>query len=85
MFEIALRHSLVSPHNYLLAKVRENEQYGLGVTKYLNKHKVKVQGNLFYNRERDLSTQTDYNKYFFAVFARRALRQFISPRQEQLS
>lgn len=68
MFEIALRHSLVSPHNDLLAKVRENEQYGIGVSKYLNKHKVKVQGNIFYNRERDLSTQTDHNKYFFAAF-----------------
>jgi phosphate-selective porin OprO/OprP len=68
MFEIALRHSLVSPHNDLLAKVRENEQYGLGVSKYLNKHKVKLQGNVFYNRERDLSKQQDHNNYFFAVF-----------------
>ncbi len=68
MFEIALRHSLVSPHNDLLAKVRENEQYGLGVSKYLKKHKVKLQGNVFYNRERDLSKQQDHNNYFFAVF-----------------
>jgi phosphate-selective porin OprO/OprP len=68
MFEVALRHSLVSPHNDLLAKVRENEQYGLGVSKYLNKHKVKLQGNLFYNRERDLSKQENHNSYFFAVF-----------------
>lgn len=68
IFEIALRHSLVSPHNDLLAKVRENEQYGLGVSKYLNKHKVKLQGNVFYNRERDLSKQQDHNNYFFAVF-----------------
>jgi hypothetical protein len=34
----------------------------------LNKHKVKVQGNLFYNRERDLSKQENHNSYFFAVF-----------------
>lgn len=68
MFEVALRHSLVSPHRDVLARVRENEQYGLGVTKYLNKHKVKVQGNLFYNRERDLSKQENHNNYFFAVF-----------------
>ncbi|MES2512641.1 MAG: porin [Bacteroidota bacterium] len=68
MFEIALRHSLVSPHNDLLARVRENQQYGLGISKYLNKHKLKVQGNLFYNRERDLSKQEDHNTYFFAVF-----------------
>lgn len=68
MFEFALRHSLLSPHQDLLSKVRENEQYGVGVTKYLNKHKFKVQGNLFFNRERDLSKQEDHNKYFFAVF-----------------
>lgn len=67
MFEIALRHSLVSPHNDLLSKVRENEQYGVGVSKYLNKHKLKVQANLFYNRERDLSKQEDHNSYYFAV------------------
>lgn len=66
--EIALRHSLVSPHHDVMARVRQNEQYGLGVSKYLNRHKVKLQGNIFYNRERDLSTQTDHNRYFFAVF-----------------
>jgi phosphate-selective porin OprO/OprP len=65
--EIALRHSLVSPHHDVLAKVRENEQYGIGLTKYLNKHKVKIQGNLFYNRERDLSKQENHNRYFFGV------------------
>ncbi|MES2565756.1 MAG: porin [Bacteroidota bacterium] len=67
MFEIALRHSLISPHNDLLLKVRENEQYGVGVSKYLNKHKLKVQGNLFYNRERDLNKQEEQNQYFFGV------------------
>lgn len=68
MWEIAARHSLVSPHHDVLSQVHENEQYGLGVTKYLNKHKVKVQGNVFYNRERDLALHKDMNKYFFAVF-----------------
>jgi len=67
-WEIAARHSLVSPHHDVLSSVKENEQYGLGVTKYLNKHKVKVQANVFYNRERDLLTNKDLNKYFFAVF-----------------
>ncbi|MDF2449129.1 MAG: phosphate-selective porin [Bacteroidota bacterium] len=65
--EIAARHSLVSPHNDLLAQVRENEQYGLGVSKYLYHHKVKIQGNVFYNRERNLYKQEDHNKYFFGV------------------
>jgi phosphate-selective porin OprO and OprP len=68
MWEVAARHSLVSPHKDVIASVKENEQYGLGVTKYINKHKVKIQGNLFYNRERDLKANKDLNKYFFAVF-----------------
>lgn len=66
--EIALRHALLSPHQDQIGKVRQTEQYGLGVTKYLNKHKVKVQGNVFYNSERDLLAQQDHNQYFFAVF-----------------
>lgn len=68
MWEIAVRHSLVSPHKDVLKIYFEVEQYGLGVSKYLNKHKVKIQGNVFYNRERDLSKNTNLNKYFFAVF-----------------
>lgn len=67
-WELALRHSLVSPHRDVLASFRENEQYGIGITKYLNKHKVKIQGNLFYNRERDLTKNQNQNSYFFAVF-----------------
>lgn len=66
-WEIAARHTLVSPHNDLLSSIHENEQYGLGVTKYLMKHKVKVQGNVFYNRERNLKTNKDLNKYWFGV------------------
>ncbi len=68
MWEVAVRHSLVSPHKDVLKSYAENEQYGLGISKYLNKHKVKLQGNIFYNRERDLSKNIDRNKYFFAVF-----------------
>lgn len=67
-WEIAARHSLVSPHHDVLATVRQNEQYGLGVTKYLNNHRVKVQANVFYNKERDLLLHKDHNNYFFAVF-----------------
>ncbi|HOZ86822.1 MAG TPA: porin [Bacteroidia bacterium] len=67
-WEIAARHSLVSPHHDVLATVKQNEQFGLGLSKYLNNHKVKVQANVFYNRERDLVKNADLNKYFFAVF-----------------
>ena len=68
MFEVAVRHSLISPHKDLIAQMRETEQYGLGVSKYLNKHKLKVQANVFYNRERDLSKQENHNSYYLAVF-----------------
>lgn len=67
MFEIAARYSLVSPHHDLLTRMRQSEQYGIGITKYLNKHKLKIQGNLFYNTERDLSFQENHNQYFFGV------------------
>lgn len=67
-WELAARHSLVSPHHDVLRSVRQNEQYGLGVSKYLNSHKVKVQANVFYNKERDLFLHQDMNNYFFAVF-----------------
>lgn len=65
--EVAIRHSLTSPHSDLISKVKEREQYGAGITKYLYQHKLKVQGNLFYNRERDLNKNENLNKYFFAV------------------
>lgn len=66
-WEIAARHTLVSPHSDLLSSMHELEQYGLGVTKYVMKHKVKVQGNVFYNRERNLAANSDLNKYWFGV------------------
>ena len=67
-WEIAARHSLVSPQNELYSLMNQNEQYGLGVTKYIMKHKVKAQFNVFYNKDRRLSDQTDHNKNFFGVF-----------------
>lgn len=68
MWEIAARYSLLTPHKDVRVSVNEQEQYGLGVSKYLNKHKVKLQANVFYNREHNLMTNTNLNKYFFAVF-----------------
>jgi phosphate-selective porin OprO/OprP len=67
MWEVALRHSLLSPHCEVISSYNEIEQYGLGLSKYVNKHKLKVQGNIFYNRERNLAKNIDLNKNFFAV------------------
>ncbi|MBK7669132.1 MAG: porin [Sphingobacteriaceae bacterium] len=66
-WEIAVRHTLISPHKDLYTSLNENEQYGLGLTKYVMKHKVKVQGNVFYNRDRNLATRVESGKYFFGV------------------
>jgi phosphate-selective porin OprO and OprP len=68
MWELAARYSLISPHRDILKNFNQAEQYALGVTKYLNKHKVKAQFNILYNKERNLSTQKELNKSFAAVF-----------------
>lgn len=68
MWEVALRQALVSPHQNVLKDVNQTEQYAVGVTKYLNKHKVKTQFNVIYNRERNLARQKNLNNYFSAVF-----------------
>ena len=68
MWEVAVRQSLVSPHHDELKTFNQAEQYAIGVTKYLNKHKVKAQFNILYNKERNLATHTELNKFFSAVF-----------------
>ncbi|MBL7931104.1 MAG: porin, partial [Bacteroidia bacterium] len=68
MWEFALRQTLISPHSDVLVDFNQAEQYGIGITKYLNKHKVKAQMNLLYNKERNLARATDVNSYYTAVF-----------------
>jgi len=65
--EIAARHSLVTPHKDLYAVMKQNEQFGLGITKYLMKHKTKIQANVFYNRDYDLFKAAEGHKNFFGV------------------
>jgi phosphate-selective porin OprO and OprP len=67
-WEIAARQALITPHRDVLKDFTQAEQYVIGVTKYLNMHKVKAQFNIVYNRERNLAKQSDMNKYFSAVF-----------------
>ena len=68
MWEFALRQTLVSPHRDVLTNFNQAEQYGVGVSKYLNHHKVKAQFNVFYNKERNLATQKSVPSYYTAVF-----------------
>lgn len=68
MWEVAVRQTLVSPHHDVIKGFNQAEQYGLGLSKYLNKHRVKAQFNILYNKERNLATQKDANRYYTAVF-----------------
>jgi phosphate-selective porin OprO/OprP len=55
-WEIAGRYTFLQPNNLVYSYYNSIEQYGGGVTKYLVKHKVKAQFNIFYNKEKNLST-----------------------------
>jgi phosphate-selective porin OprO/OprP len=68
MWELCLRQTLVSPHRDVLRSFNQAEQYGIGVNKYFNRHKVKAQFNILYNKERNLAQNKDLNKFFTAVF-----------------
>ncbi|MBL7918085.1 MAG: porin, partial [Bacteroidia bacterium] len=67
-WEVAARHSLVTPHKDEYKNQHQINQYGLGLTNYIMKHKVKAQFNVFYNHERNLATSQDAVKNLFAVF-----------------
>jgi hypothetical protein len=67
-WEIAIRHSLVTPHKDIAKSFNQINQFGIGTTKYLRRHKVKGQFNIFYNHERNLTTFKDTQKNFFGVF-----------------
>lgn len=66
-WEVAMRHSLITPNKEVQTLQNQINQYGAGITKYLMKHKVKGQFNLFYNNERNLSNSVNALDNFFAV------------------
>jgi len=68
MWEVAGRYTLARPDKSVYTYQNQIEQYGIGLTKYIMKHKVKVQGNIFYNREKNLQSSTELNKFYTAVF-----------------
>lgn len=67
MWEVAARYAIARPATNVMDLQNQIEQYGIGLTKYLMKHKVKVQGNLFYNTEKSLKTSSYVNKFYTAV------------------
>lgn len=56
MWEVALRHSYLMPQRELRTEEPQLTQYGICVGKYLNKHKVKLQTDLHYERQSDAVT-----------------------------
>ncbi len=73
-WEIALRYAEVTPFSSVYSNpdftsinLKKNQEFQLGVTKYLYGHRVKVQGNILYQLTNDLRAKTDAGK-FGAIF-----------------
>ncbi len=68
LWETALRHSYLAPQRELYDKDPKRTQYGVCVSKYLNKHRVKVQTDFFYeylqNPETGLKTGDSFQWRF---------------------
>lgn len=74
-FEIAGRYATSKPSSKLYdnAEVpslneKQIENYELGVTRYFNGHRLKVQGGLMYSRLTDLRVDSFFTGYYSAVF-----------------
>ncbi len=54
-FELAGRYAIITPYASIQGKKElRKEEVGMGLTKYLRKHRVKLQAQLFYNEATDL-------------------------------
>ena len=59
--EVATRFSQITPYQAELTKQTQKEEYGLGLTKYLRKHRVKLQGNVYYLRDKNTISEVYSN------------------------
>jgi phosphate-selective porin OprO/OprP len=55
-FEIAGRYAMITPLEIIQENELQKQEVGLCVTKYLNKHRVKLQSQIFYNTSTNLFT-----------------------------
>lgn len=67
-FEIAGRYAIITPEKSIQAIDLQKEEIGMGVSKYLNKHRIKLQGNVFYLRDSDLIKSAYTSEKWQAVF-----------------
>lgn len=56
-----IRYTQVIPHNDILNFENEKTQYTLGVTKYLNHHKIKVMGDVTFEDEKERTVLANAN------------------------
>lgn len=64
-FEIAARYAVVTPKSSIRDRENQLENITLGITKYLNKHRLKLQGNVLYNMETDMIVNETSNNWGF--------------------
>lgn len=67
-WEIAARHSWLEPDNKLTNFEPVRNEYSLGLTKYLNKHKIKAQLNLTYGKSGAFGESEPEREYVNAQF-----------------
>lgn len=54
MWEVALRHSLLVPGKDIRRYESQKSEYGICLSKYIMKHRLKIQTDLTYRRDRDM-------------------------------
>ncbi len=64
MYEIAFRHSVLIPDNQIIADENLKSEYALCFSKYFKKHRLKIQTDLTYHRERNLVSNRNEGNYF---------------------
>lgn len=66
MWEVALRHSLLVPGKDIRKYETQKSEYGICLSKYIMKHRLKVQTDLTYRRDRDmLANANKHNSFQF--------------------
>lgn len=64
MWELALRHSILSPQREIEENELKKTQYGICLSKYLNKHRVKLQTDFTWERLYDNVSNSDAGENF---------------------
>lgn len=67
-FELAAKYAVVTPYSIIQNRELQREEMGLGCTKYLRKHRVKLQGNIFYNTADNLFLDQQTSSSWNATF-----------------